>query len=116
MRTALLATLGLLSLTTVVGCGPGLSHRVKAQSPQSPDVFTTMDAELASTIGTTSVTSAEPMPLPESRLSLAQWDADDDVPAQKAAQTWGVPQLLAMPPLDLEPSPYEPKTDPASYP
>ena len=100
MRTALLGFVGLVALTTSVGCGPGLSHRAKA--PAQPDVFTTMDAELKNAVaGTTTLTSAEPMPLPDSRLPVAQWDGDESAPAAPS-QTWGAPLLPG-----LEPSPYE---------
>jgi hypothetical protein len=111
MRTALLGILGLLAMTSVVGCGPGLTRH--SQKAKSPDVFTTMDAELENSIpGTTTLTSAEPMPLPGSRLSLAQWE-DDDAPLPQV--TWGLP---AFPP-ELATSPYavdQSKPDPLAYP
>ncbi len=115
MRSALLGTLGLLALTTVVGCGPGLTRHSKAA--KAPDVFATMDAELANAVATTTVTSGEPMPLPESRLSLAQWEEEQAEPAPPPVQTWGAP--VAFPP-ELASSPYvveaKPAADPASYP
>jgi hypothetical protein len=124
MRTALLGILGFAAMTTVVGCGPGLTRH--SQQAKTPDVFMTMDAELKNSLsGTTTLTSAEPMPLPGSRLSLAQWE-DDEQP--QVVETWGVGAL----PKDLLPSPYviEPGAapeqtaeqplpkiyDPASYP
>jgi hypothetical protein len=85
-----------------------------------------MDAELRNAVvGTTTLTSAEPMPLPDSRLPVAAWDGDGEEPARAElpAQTWGVPDLP-----ELEPSPYEvpaastvpaeipAKRDPLSYP
>lgn len=85
MQTRLLSgsIVVVLAVAMLTGCGPGLSHRVK-----SPDVFQTMDAELSHAIGTTTVTS-EQMPLPESRMPLAQWEEDEDFATP--LQTWGVP-------------------------
>jgi hypothetical protein len=92
----------LLAVAFLGGCSP--SQRVKTQTPSDvfgvmdkelshslvgkADAFDAMDTELAHAIGTTSLTSetlpsAElaPMPLPESRMSLAE--------ELKATQTWG---------------------------
>lgn len=87
MQTRLLSgsvvTVTLLALAMLTGCGPGLTRKAKAPT----DVFQTMDAELSHAIGTTQLTSEE-MPLPESRMPLAQWDEDEDT---QPLQTWGVP-------------------------
>ncbi|HEY8079221.1 MAG TPA: hypothetical protein VIF62_34050, partial [Labilithrix sp.] len=121
--TALLGFVGLVALTTSVGCGPGLTRHAKTAA--QPDVFTVMDAELKNAlVGTTTLTSGEPMPLPDSRLPLAQWDGDDQQSAP-VVQTWGASQA----PPQIEPSPYEPapaapaipaeipaKRDPLSFP
>lgn len=65
-----------------VGCGPGLSHRVKAPEPTT-DVFHAMDAELShAMIGATTVTSGDAPP--ESRFSVTA-----DEPPVAAIQTWG---------------------------
>ena len=69
-----------------MGCGPGLSHRVVAPEPTS-DVFAAMDTELSrAMVGTTTLTSGEALPLPESRLSMA---AEAARPVVAAAPTWG---------------------------
>jgi len=110
MRTALLGILGLLALTSVVGCGPGLTRH--SQKAKTPDVFKTMDAELENSLpGTTTLTSAE---LPGSRLSLAQWE-EDELSSPLAPATWGVPAF----PAELAPTPYvvdQSKPDPLAYP
>jgi hypothetical protein len=85
-------TVTLLALAMLTGCGPGLTRKAKAPT----DVFQTMDAELSHAIGTAQLTSEE-MPLPESRMPLAQWDEDEDT---KPVQTWGVP--AAPIPVDRE--------------
>lgn len=122
MRAALLGFLGLMAMTTVVGCGPGLTRH--SQKAKSPDVFKTMDAELSNSIaGTTQLTSAEPMQLPGSRLSLAQWE-DDEPSAPLPPATWGVPSFppeLATSPYDVQVAqpkdqPVKDLYDPASYP
>lgn len=73
-----------------MGCGPGLSHRVVAPEPTS-DVFAAMDTELSGAmIGTTTLTSGEALPLPESRLSMTEaTSAEAARPIVAAAPTWG---------------------------
>jgi hypothetical protein len=76
----------MVSAALSMGCGPGLSHRVKAPEPTS-DVFSAMDAELAhAMIGTTTLTSGDALPMPESRLSVAESNRE---PVVAAAPTWG---------------------------
>jgi len=78
----------MVSAALSMGCGPGLSHRVKAPEPAS-DVFAAMDAELSQAmIGTTTLTSGEALPMPESRLSVAA-AREEAQPVVAAAPTWG---------------------------
>jgi hypothetical protein len=89
----------LVAVAFLGGCSP--SQRARTQAPNDvfgvmdkelshsligkADAFDAMDTELAHAIGTTSLTSDAvlgPMPLPESRMSLAQ--------ELRATQTWGV--------------------------
>ena len=78
----------MVSVATMTGCGPGLSHR-EAKAPMTPDpadVLATLNAELSQTIvGTTTTTSAESMPLPEARMAVSAVHE----PAVVAAPTWG---------------------------
>jgi hypothetical protein len=97
-----LVGLGLVTLAAMLaGCA---GARTQVQAPS--DVFAVMDKELAQTltngdsldamndelshaIGTTSLTSEVmlgPMPLPESRMSLAE-------EAKPAIQTWGIAKV-----------------------
>ncbi len=126
MRAALLGFVGLVASTTSVGCGPGLTrHSQAAKAPAQPDVFVTMDAELKNAVAsTTTVTSAEdPMPLPESRLPVAQWDGDEPAPTPPPA-TWGAPQVpsleaspgMGVAPVSNIPAEIPAKRDPLSYP
>lgn len=77
----------MVSAAMMTGCGPGLSHReAKAPEQQPLDVFNAMDAELSRAIvGTTTVTSGEALPLPETRLAMASTRE----PVVAAAPTWG---------------------------
>jgi hypothetical protein len=93
MKLRLLAPLALVTAAAsmTIGCGPGLSHRAKAPT----DVFGRMDAELAHSIGTTSLTS-ETIPLPEGRLplqsaaaTLSSEDPWSEPTIAPAALTWG---------------------------
>ena len=78
----------MVSAALSMGCGPGLSHRVKAPEPTS-DVFTAMDTELShAMIGTATLTSGEVLPLPESRLSVAA-AREEAQPIVAAVPTWG---------------------------
>ena len=93
MRAAL-GFWGVLAMSAVVGCGPGLTrHSQQAKAPAHSEVFDTMNAELKNAfVGTTSLTSADPMPLPGERLPVAQWDDDDGASAEPPAgpaRTWG---------------------------
>ncbi len=128
MRAALLGFVGLFAISAGAGCGPGLTrHSQQAKAPAQPDVFTTMDAELKNAlVGTTTVTSGEQMPLPESRLPLAQWDGDA-TPAPPPAQPWGAPEepqagqpspaeAAAPSPASKIPPEIPAKRDPLSYP
>lgn len=86
----LVAGMGVMvSVAVMTGCGPGLSHRAAAQAPMTPDatdVLATMNAELSQTIaGTTTTTSAEALPMPESRVAVAAVHE----PGVAAAPTWG---------------------------
>jgi hypothetical protein len=99
MKLRLLAPLALVTAAAsmTIGCGPGLSHRAKAPT----DVFGRMDAELAHSIGTTSLTS-ESIPLPEDRLSLHSASLSYEDPwAERATapapQTWGAAPASAQP-------------------
>lgn len=95
----MIGTVGtLFALAFLAGCS---SQQPRTQSPNDvigtmkselshslaqADTFDTMDDELSHAIGTTTVTGAEmlgPMPLPESRMSLAI--------ELSPYQTWGVP-------------------------
>lgn len=89
MKLVVAGLLGVMvSAAMSVGCGPGLSHRVMAPEPTN-DVFSAMDAELShAMISTTTVTSGEALPLPESRLSMAA-AREDAQPVVAAAPTWG---------------------------
>ncbi len=83
MKLQAVGVLGILVAAAFsVGCNGG--SQGKAKSPS--DVFGAMDAELENAISTTTLTS-EQMPLPESRMPVAQWE-DDEAPA-KPLQTWG---------------------------
>ena len=85
----LVAGMGVVvSVAMMTGCGPGLSHR-QANAPMTPDtsdVLASMNAELSQTIvGTTTTTSAESLPMPESRMPVAAVRE----PVVAAAPTWG---------------------------
>jgi len=83
MKLHLVGVLGIMMAAAFsVGCNGGARGQAKAPA----DVFGAMDAELANAISTTTLTS-EQMPLPESRMPVAQWE-DDEAPA-KPIQTWG---------------------------
>ena len=79
----------MVSVAMMTGCGPGLSHREAAKAPMTPDatdVLAAMNAELSQTIvGTTTTTSAEALPMPESRMAIAAVHE----PVVAAAPTWG---------------------------
>jgi hypothetical protein len=83
MKLQVVGVLGIM-VTAALSVGCNGSSQAKAKTPT--DVFSAMNAELENAISTTSVTSDE-IPLPESRLPVAQWE-DDEAPA-KPLQTWG---------------------------
>ena len=64
------------------GCAP--TQRAKEPS----DVFAKMDKELANAISTTTLTS-DVIELPGERLSLAQWEEEEE--EQAPVQTWATP-------------------------
>lgn len=80
-----LAPVVTLALALLTGCGSGLTTRANA-----PDAKLAMDATLSQElIGTTSLTSA-PLPLPETRGSLAAAAWEPIEPVVAPARTWGM--------------------------
>lgn len=66
----------MLGAAMSVGCGSGLGHHGKwAQAPEGQ-------------VGSATL-SSESIPLPASRMPLAQWEDDDDGATDPALQTWG---------------------------
>jgi hypothetical protein len=79
---------GALSLV-LLGCLAGACAPTQRAKAPTPDVFATMDKELANAISTTTLTS-DVIELPSERLSLAEWedDAEEEAPP---LQTWATP-------------------------
>ena len=82
-----LHAVGVLGILVAAAFSVGCNGSSQAKAKGASDVFGTMNAELQNAISTTTLTS-EQMPLPESRMPVAQWE-DDEAPA-KPVQTWGV--------------------------